>query len=204
MRSSGASTLSSTPPWHSMPVHASLQTPGGRYISRRGRRHQVRALPGGRGRAGTRLRWPRPPGRPGSPRRAGASVEAPVRVRTPHLDVEVRPDAVRAWRVPPGSRRSASSPNDQTSFGPPVISVPKGVRGARKPCSRNSGQKAPNWNQRTISSRKSGSSGSPPWKPPMSVVHHGMPERPMFRPARTWWRSESQVAGMSPDQTAAP
>ena len=38
----------------------------------------------------------------------------------------------------------------------------------------------------------------------MSVVHQGMPEIAMLRPARTCWRSDSQVAGMSPDQTAAP
>ena len=38
----------------------------------------------------------------------------------------------------------------------------------------------------------------------MSVVHQGMPEIAMFSPARTCWRSDSQVAGMSPDQTAAP
>ena len=37
----------------------------------------------------------------------------------------------------------------------------------------------------------------------MSVVHQGMPAMPMLRPARTCRRSESQVAGMSPDQTAA-
>ncbi len=38
----------------------------------------------------------------------------------------------------------------------------------------------------------------------MSVVHHGMPESAMFSPARTWTASDSQVAGMSPDQTAVP
>ena len=38
----------------------------------------------------------------------------------------------------------------------------------------------------------------------MSVVHQGMPEIAMLRPARTCRRSDSQVAGMSPDQTAAP
>ena len=51
----------------------------------------------------------------------------------------------------------------------------------------------PYWNQRITSSRYSGSSGSPPWKPPMSVVHHGMPERPMFSPAGIWARSVSKV-----------
>jgi hypothetical protein len=40
--------------------------------------------------------------------------------------------------------------------------------------------------------------------PPMSDVHQGIPDRPMLRPARTCRRSESHVAGMSPDQTAAP
>ena len=38
----------------------------------------------------------------------------------------------------------------------------------------------------------------------MSVVHQGMPEIAMLRPARTCWRSDSHVAGMSPDHTAAP
>ncbi len=44
----------------------------------------------------------------------------------------------------------------------------------------------------------------PPWNPPMSEVHHGMPERPMLSPPATWRRSESQVDGMSADQTAVP
>ena len=66
------------------------------------------------------------------------------------------------------------------------------------------GQKAPNWNQRTISSRKVSSSGSPPWKPPMSVFHHGMPLSATLSPARTESASASKVAGMSPDHSATP
>ena len=72
------------------------------------------------------------------------------------------------------------------------------------PWSRNSGQNAPYWNQRTISSRKYGVSILPPWKPPMSVVHQGMPDSPTFSPARTCFCSASKVEGMSPDQSAAP
>ena len=49
-----------------------------------------------------------------------------------------------------------------------------------------------------------GSSGSPSKKPPMSVVHQGMPLSAMFSPARTCVRSASKVEAMSPDQTAAP
>ena len=47
------------------------------------------------------------------------------------------------------------------------------------------GLNVPNWNQRTSSSRKAGSAVTPPWKPPMSVAHHGMPASPMLSPAQT-------------------
>ena len=97
-----------------------------------------------------------------------------------------------------------SSPNDQTSLAAPVCSDPIMVPGWRTPCSRKTGQNTPNWNQRTISSRNDGSLMSPFLKPPMSVVHHGMPDRPMLRPAEIWRRRSSKVESMSPDQTRAP
>ena len=62
----------------------------------------------------------------------------------------------------------------------------------------------PNWNHRTMSSRNSGDLMSPPLNPPMSVVHHGMPEMPMLSPAGICRRRSSKVESMSPDQTAAP
>ena len=40
-------------------------------------------------------------------------------------------------------------------------------------------------------------------KPPMSVVHQGMPLKPMLSPARTCSWSPSKVEGTSPDQMAA-
>ena len=43
----------------------------------------------------------------------------------------------------------------------------------------------------------------PPKNPPMSVVHHGMPLKPMFSPARTCCCKSSHVEWMSPDQIAA-
>ena len=89
----------------------------------------------------------------------------------------------------------ASSPNDQISFGPPVMSVPIAALGRRSPWMRNRGQKAPYSNQRTRSSLYSGSSGSPLKNPPMSVVHHGMPLMAIFSPARTCTRNDSNVAG---------
>ena len=51
------------------------------------------------------------------------------------------------------------------------------------PCRRNTGQNTPYWNQRTSSSRNAGSLGSPKSKPPMSVVHQGMPATAMCSPA---------------------
>ena len=75
-----------------------------------------------------------------------------------------------------------SLPKDQTSFAAPVCSAPIIVPGWRIPCSLNTGQNTPNWNQRTISSRNDGSPKLPFLNPPMSVVHHGMPDRPMLRP----------------------
>ncbi len=65
-----------------------------------------------------------------------------------------------AVTVPGSSASSARSSNRTPS-----------VR--RRPWSRKSGQKAPNWNQRMSSSRNAGSSGSPPLNPPMSEVHQG-------------------------------
>jgi len=81
----------------------------------------------------------------------------------------------------------------------PVCSAPAMVPGSRIPCSRKTGENTPNWKQRTMSSRKDGEVMSPPLKPPMSVVHHGMPERPMFSPAGTCLRRSSKVESMSPD-----
>src|ERR1017187_403075 len=82
--------------------------------------------------------------------------------------------------------------------------MPNGIRGSRKPCSRSSGQNTPYWNQRTISSRNSGSAGSPPWKPPISVVHHGSPLTATFRPALSCPRRLAKSAAMSPDHRTAP
>ena len=69
---------------------------------------------------------------------------------------------------------------------------------------RKGGQKTPYWNQRTISSLKEGSRTSPFMKPPMSVVHQGMPLMAMFSPAGICLASTSKRELMSPDQTAAP
>ena len=55
-----------------------------------------------------------------------------------------------------------------------------------------------------MSSRNEGDVMSPFLKPPMSVVHHGMPDRPMFSPAGIWRRRSSNVESISPDQTRAP
>ena len=96
------------------------------------------------------------------------------------------------------------SPNDHTSLAAPVCSEPTMVPGWRIPCSRKTGQNTPNWNQRTISSRNDGEVMSPSLNPPMSVVHHGMPDRPMFSPAGICRRRSSKVESMSPDQTSAP
>ncbi|OUD88204.1 hypothetical protein BC477_09420 [Clavibacter michiganensis subsp. michiganensis] len=76
--------------------------------------------------------------------------------------------------------------------------------GPRSPCSRITGEKAPNWNQRTSSSWNAGSSVRAPAKPPMSVVNQGMPATPMWIPAVTCRASASNVEWMSPDQTSAP
>ena len=38
----------------------------------------------------------------------------------------------------------------------------------------------------------------------MSVDHHGIPDRPTLRPARTWVARDSNVAGISPDHKKAP
>jgi hypothetical protein len=51
------------------------------------------------------------------------------------------------------------------------------------------------------SSRKAGSSGWPPMKPPMSVVHQGMPATPMLRPTHTCLRRVSQSLRISPLHT---
>ena len=55
------------------------------------------------------------------------------------------------------------------------------------------GQNAENCAQRISTSRYAGSSGSPPLKPPVSVVHHGMPDSAMFNPARICPASTSNV-----------
>ena len=86
---------------------------------------------------------------------------------------------------------------------PPTVLI-GGVCGSRSPCRRMTGQNVPYWNQRANTSRNASSSGLPPWKPPMSVVHHGMPAMPMCRPAANWLRKLSKLEWMSPDQTSAP
>ena len=53
----------------------------------------------------------------------------------------------------------------------------------RAPWRRKSGQKAPHWNHRTTSSRKSADSMLPDPKPPMSVVQYTIPDITMFSPA---------------------
>ena len=72
-----------------------------------------------------------------------------------------------------------SSPNIQISLEADCPHLPAGPGGQggpeRAPCSRNSGQNAPHWNQRTTSSLKSAEVVSPLPKPPMSVVQYGMP-----------------------------
>ena len=78
------------------------------------------------------------------------------------------------------------------------------VAGERSPWLRITGEKQENWHQRTYSSRKSGSFGSPPANPPMSVVNHGMPAMPIC----TWQvicaLRSSNVECTSPDQTSEP
>ena len=94
------------------------------------------------------------PGRRGSPRTAAASAAAPS--ATPRASARgCRAAAARAARSAAAMiAGTASSPYDHTSFGPPVIVVAGRHRAARRsPCSRNSGQNTPYWNQRTISSR---------------------------------------------------
>ena len=124
-----------------------------------------------------------------------------------------------------------SSPNIQISLEADWPHLPAGPGGQggpeRAPCSRNSGQNAPHWNQRTTSSLKSAEVVSPLPKPPMSVVQYGMPvlhnkrsapgvgagrqqcEGPrrsplmtMLRPARNCWLKSSHVDLVSPDHTA--
>ena len=59
------------------------------------------------------------------------------------------------------------------------------------------GQKAPNSNQRTYSSRYSGSSNFflkfHKKKPPISLFHQGIPLKPIFKPAFTWARSDEKL-----------
>ena len=98
-------------------------------------------------------------------------------------------------------RRAISPPNSHIS------------RIGAWPCTRRSGTKVPNWNQRVFSSRHSSASSGVGFlaakrggteKPPMSIVQYGMPETEKPRPAGICLRSAVQVDVMSPDQTAAP
>ncbi len=152
---------------------------------------------------------------PPTPRIVGEIVELsaqhglPVRVRLAHDRSQVGtqrlagaqvalehggrgiPEAPHLIRAAGGERREPSA-------------ACTGVDGIRSPCKRMTGQNAPNWNHRTSSSRKPSSSGSPWWKPPMSVVNHGIPATPMWMPAVTWARSAAKLEAMSPDHTRAP
>src|SRR5688572_33222848 len=66
-----------------------------------------------------------------------------------------------------------------------------------RPCARNDGQNAPNWNQRTCSSPVYSAVGL---KPPMSVPQYGNPDKPVLMPTATWVFKVCQNARTSPDQ----
>src|SRR5687768_7519792 len=70
-----------------------------------------------------------------------------------------------------------------------------------RPCARNDGQNAPNWNQRTCNSPVYSTVGL---KPPMSVPQYGSPERPVLMPTATWVARVSQRERTSPDQMKPP
>ena len=130
------------------------------------------APPAGRGRTGTGRRCRTAQRRRGNRRTAAASAALPFRMASLHLLHDVGPQALA---------QEQQLPDDAVGLlaeGPDLVAGARArarTRGSRTPCRRNSGQKTPYWNQRTSSSRKSGSSMSPPRKPPMSVVHQGMP-----------------------------
>lgn len=65
-----------------------------------------------------------------------------------------------------------------------------------RPCERNSGQKAANWNHRKYNSAVYSRVGM---NPPISVPQYGTPLIPVFTPTETCVFSVSQVDCTSPD-----
>ena len=102
------------------------------------------------------------------------------------------------------SRPRCPHPSSSTSPAALITRSRGFVLSDRTPCNRMTGQNAHNWNKRIKSSWNSGSWISPPVKPPMSVVHHGIPEMPMLRPIQTCLRRMSNRLWMSPLHTSAP
>src|SRR5579862_587100 len=89
------------------------------------------------------------------------------------------------------------------SAGPPSPpSQPHGrCRCQLRPCERNSGQNAPNWNHRTNNSPVYSAVGT---KPPMSVPQNGSPDNPLLMATGTWVLSVSHREATSPDHTKPP
>src|SRR3954467_2703705 len=89
------------------------------------------------------------------------------------------------------------------SNGPPSPPLhPHGsLRCQLRPCARNDGQNAPNWNQRTCNSPVYSAVGT---NPPMSVPQNGMPDSPVLIATGTCVFSVSHVEYTSPDQRNAP
>ena len=74
---------------------------------------------------------------------------------------------------------------------------PQGRRSFQvRPCERNSGLNAANWNQRTYSSPVNSCVGT---KPPMSVPQYGIPLSPTLTAIGTWFFSVSHSELTSPD-----
>lgn len=71
------------------------------------------------------------------------------------------------------------------------VSQPQGSRSFQvRPCARNDGQNAPNWNQRTCNSPVNSFVGT---NPPMSVPQKGMPDSPVLMAIGMWTFSVFQV-----------
>ena len=121
-----------------------------------------------------------PPGPTGSRRTAGASAAGPSRPPRRQRGGDRGAGAPGAGGAPRGS----GTPARRSPIPGSVRPGPRSPRaGSRKPWSRMTGQNVPYWNQRMNSSRYASSAGRPPWKPPMSVVHHGIPASDALRPA---------------------
>src|SRR6516162_4630138 len=70
-----------------------------------------------------------------------------------------------------------------------------------RPCERNSGLNAANWNQRVYSSPVSSRVGT---NPPMSVPQNGVRLSDVFTPTGTWASRVAQRDCTSPDQIQPP